>query len=210
MSRPLPSADDHRRLDAYLARVRALSPAEWGRLDAIGARLTDNTPWARVRRARLDAHRAWPLEQVLPRSVVVGGATVVRAANDAGRWLGAQPTPDPLAPPRRVVRSPGDRAVAERSEATRAWEAWYERFVAGIAEIRQTVREAPAMVRAPDGGAAAAYVLELGFEALSHGAAAAGIAAAREAAERIYAIVEPVIPRASLDGTQLRLPAATP
>lgn len=204
-----PTPDDHRRLDAYLARVRALSAAEWGRLDAIGTRLTDNTPWARLRRARLDADRVWPIEQLVPRPVVVGGAAVVRAAKDAGRWLALEPVPDPLAPPRRIVRSRGDRDPAERSESTRAWQAWFERFVAGVAEIRHAVRASPAMAGAADGGAAAAYVLELGFEALVHGVAVPE-GAARTASERVYAVVEPVIPRASLDGTQPRLPAATP
>ena len=66
------------------------------------------------------------------------------------------------------------------------------------------------MARAADGGAAAAFVLELGFEALLHGADGVGMPVARAAAGRVYAVVEPVIPRASLDGKQARLPAATP
>ena len=201
----MPRSPDHeRRLDAYVARVGALSAAEWGRLDAIGTRLMDNTPWARVRRARLDADAYIAFTRLVPREVAVGGATVARAVADVGRWLGTRPPHDPLAPPRRPVQFPTDPRWPEPTPELRAAMASSERWYARVAEVRRRVREAPAAARSASGGGAAIRVLEYGLTAITC------LEVDRAAALRLYAPVEPVIPLASLDGTQPRLPAATP
>ena len=198
------TAEDERRIDAYLARVRALSAAEWGRLDATGVRLADATPWARLRRARLDADAFAVFTRLVPRELAVGGATVIRAATDAGRWLAARPGPDPLAPPRRPVRLPTDPRWPEPTPELRAALAEGERWLATVAELRRLVREAPAAGRSASRGAAALRVLEYGLTGLTYHRIDAAVS------RRLYAPVEPVIPLASLDGTQPRLPAATP
>jgi hypothetical protein len=201
----MPRSPEHeRRLDAYVARVRALSAAEWGRLDATGTRLMDNTPWARVRRARLDADSYIAFTRLVPREVAVGGATVARAVADVGRWLGTRPSRDPLAPPRRPIQLPTDPRWPEPTPELRAAMARSERWYGRVAEIRRLVREAPATARSESGGAAAIRVLEYGLTGLTC------LEVDRDAALRLYAPVEPVIPFASLDGTQPRLPGGSP
>ena len=204
MSMAPSNPDDDRRLDAYLARVRALSPAEWGRLDAIGVRLADNTPWARVRRARLDADAFAALTRLVPREVAVGGAAFIRAATDAGRWLAVRAAPDPLAPPRRPVRQPTDATRPDPTPGLREAYARQERWLTLVGELRRVTRDAPAARRSASGGAAAIRVLEYGLMGIAYRALDAAVA------DRLYAPVEPVIPFASLDGTQPRLPAASP
>lgn len=209
MPSPTPPAAEHRhRLDAFVARVRALPPAGWGRLDAIGERFADNTPWARLRRARLDADRfALFGANIIARPVVVGGAVILGAAKDAGRWLRADPPPDPFRPPRRRIHAADEPLPDGRSAFQRGWDAYWEHHLTGLAELRRLARESPARGPAPDGGAAAIRVLELGFQSLWM----RGVPGADPAVlDRLYAPVEPVIPLASLDGTQPRLPAATP
>lgn len=197
------SAEYERRIDVYLARVRTLSATEWGRLDAIGTRLADNTPWVRVRRARLDADAYFMFTRLVPREVAVGGATVARAVSDLGRWLAAQPPGDPLAPPRRPIQLHTDPRLPDPTPEQRAALASMERWRMVVAELRRAVREAPAAARSAS-GAAAIRVLEYGLSAI------ATHEMDREVARRLYAPVEPVIPFASLDGAQPRLPAAGP
>ena len=199
---PLAHAD--RRREAYLARVRALRAADWGRLDAIGARLADNTPWARWRRAAIDADRVPPVSRLVGREVAGASALVARAARDAGRWLAVAPAPDPLAPPRRPVHAPTDPRRPAPSPEWREALARHERWLAAVAEVRHAAREAPAAARSASRGAAAALVLEHGLHALLVHPWDA------EAAARLYAPVEPVVPFAALDGAQPRLPPGSP
>jgi len=49
----LVNVSDARRADAFVARVAALTPAEWGRLDACGDRLSGSSVFARWERARV-------------------------------------------------------------------------------------------------------------------------------------------------------------
>lgn len=76
---PTATPEDRALIDAFLARVGALTPAEWGRLDAIGSRISGVTPLALLDRARLDG-AAFGLWRLMPRQVATGTALAGRAA----------------------------------------------------------------------------------------------------------------------------------
>ncbi len=103
--------EDSTRLDAFLARVAGLSPDDWGRLDALGARRKGGDPLARVERAR---HEAWVMGKT-PRELAVPARFLLDLVGDAvaiadGRY--DEPTKRPRELPPNVVGEP--RLLHER------------------------------------------------------------------------------------------------
>jgi hypothetical protein len=70
--------EDRALVEAYLARAATLTPADWGRLDAIGARLANDSPFGLLARAQIDGavNGLW---NYVPRTVATGSALAVRA-----------------------------------------------------------------------------------------------------------------------------------
>lgn len=73
------SPADQALVDAFLARVEALTPAEWGRLEARGARLASITPLDLLKRAKIDG-AAFGLWHQFSEDVATGVALAGRAA----------------------------------------------------------------------------------------------------------------------------------
>jgi hypothetical protein len=166
------AAERFERVDRYLDRVAALTPADWGRLDAIGARQQGNDPLTRWRRARrfatedsVFAWMEWPATFTHLGLEVVGNIVHALDGDEAFARLLRR-----LFPPDGQPRSP---------EA--------ERMGAQMLRLREIAGAQPG------GAGTATSVLMTGLLALHRGAhqAPANIA-------RMYSLVEPVIPFASL------------
>jgi hypothetical protein len=166
------AAERFERVDRYLDRVAALTPAEWGRLDAVGARLRGNDPLTRWRRARrfaaegsVFAWMEWPATFAHLGFEVVGNVVHALDGDEAAARLLRR-----LFPPDNLPRSP---------EA--------ERMCAQMLRLRE-------ITDAQLGGRGAAMsVLMMGLLALHR-----GHFRSPDALARIYSLVEPVIPLASL------------
>ncbi len=104
--------------DRFLARVSALSPRQWGELDAIGQRFTASDPisvWQRARRLAAFAGRLPALEDVMTvfGFVGLGVADLATAAGLRGRTSYVHlPTPATSTPPE-------SRALTDRIETLR-------------------------------------------------------------------------------------------
>jgi hypothetical protein len=106
--------------DRFLARVAALTPEQWGRLDAIGQRDAAGDPVARWRRARRVA--AVAVETPWLESVVTAVALTGEVAMDVAGALRDAWRPPAPAPSRVALRrqpTPESRALGERLETLR-------------------------------------------------------------------------------------------
>jgi hypothetical protein len=196
--RPIVTPEDPALVDAYLARVATLTPAEWGRLDAIGARLDGGTPFALLDRAYVDgaAHGLW---NFLPRGVATGAALGVRTAfwTALGGMMAYYAITDPSG--ERLARlEANQRRHAEELEARHP--DTYGRTV--------SIRQLAAICAGARGGrsvlvSGAGKVLFFGLLALQGRSSLSA-----PAFETAYALVEPVIPLRTLIAQRLLAPPA--
>lgn len=159
--------------DRYLARVAALGPRQWGELDAIGQRFAASDPVSVWHRARTLAAFAGQFPVLEDAMTVVGFVGM-----GIGDLLGA------------VRRGLGDRsrtAMVQTRTPMPSASSEARQLGARIATLRD------AALLQPGGPGAAMDVLTLGLVALwiRHLLPA-------PAFERVYALVDPVIPLASL------------
>jgi hypothetical protein len=178
-------------VDRFLARVAALTPAEWGTLDAIGQRAGAGDPISRWRRARryLGAIESPAARDAL---AVVGaaggwildlGATVEQTIEQAFVGRRAQ---------RERWRQLSDRTRAEQARVQRAARA-REGSPTASRIAWETARLVEIATAQPRGPGEATSVLAVGLLALR----LRPRLTARAFAE-MYELVEPVIPAASL------------
>ena len=157
-------------VDRFLARVARLTPAEWGRLDAIGERFLSGDPIARWRRAERLTTVAARVPQLARTLAVLGfGSELVRDAIGGGARADARGAHRPADAP------PHAHALTRRtiSDAQALWDA----------------------AEAQAGGRRTAYpCLVLALVALQ-----LRDRMPAEAFTAWYELVEPVIPAASVD-----------
>jgi hypothetical protein len=157
------------RVDRYLERVAALSPADWGRLDAAGQQLAASDPMAIWRRAR----RMSSMELMPP--AAEGLMTVFIAVSDL---VG------------RLVHALGGSDPARRTFAAHAGKPPNAEVDRMFAQIQRLYDIADAQ---PGGRRDAVHALAEGMLALH-----TRQARTPKSFRRAYAPVEPVIPAASL------------
>lgn len=164
-----PTSARDARVDRYLARVAALTPRQWGELDAIGQRVEASDPiawWQRSRRMAALAGRFPGLEDAVSvfGFVAIGVEDVVRLVRgrSARGWAIRRPLP------------------ASASPETR-------RFAARFETLADTAGAQPG------GPGAAMHCLTLGLLAVWM-----RDALTPDGFARLYELVEPVIPSSSL------------
>lgn len=163
-------------LDRFLARVAALTPAQWGELDAIGQRMQGGGPAARWRRARRES--AVAASMPLARDIF----TVVQLAVDAALDL-----EDVIfGPPRRRARVAPTRRPTPRPASPSTPPA-LQRFLRASSELAELA------LAQPGGPGAAMECLSIALRAVWMRPTLPAAAFAE-----MYAPVEPVIPAASL------------
>ena len=157
-------------VDRFLARVGRLTPAEWGRLDAIGERLLSGDPIARWRRAERLTTVAARVPQLARTLAVLGfGSELVGDLIGSGGRARRRGTRRPADPP------PHANALVRRS----------------IADVQALWDAAEAQ---PGGGRSARACLTLALLALQ-----LRDRLPAEAFTAWYELVEPVIPAATVD-----------
>lgn len=196
---PKATPEDRALVDAYLARAATLTPADWGRLEALGSRLADGTPFGWLDRARLDG-AVYGLWNVVPRSVATGAALAVRAAfrGTVGILTALNELTDPTGERMR-------RRVAALSEQAKQREAGHPE----AAQSREDYSRLAAIAREPGRlgpawlGTNAGRALRFGLIALRNRPRLSA-----SAFETAYAPVEPVIPFRTLAAIPSLAPAA--
>jgi hypothetical protein len=195
------TAEDQVLVEAFLARVGVLTPADWGKLDALGARLTDGTPFAFLDRAHADgaAFGSW---RMMRPGVATGTALAVRAAfwTAVGAIGVTMKVSDPTGEKMRArfaARQPTmEEHFARHPEAAQS-HGYFKKLMA-------ICRAQPGNVRTPGERTGTERALHYALIALSHRQDLP-----RDAFEAAYAFVEPVIPFLTLTGDQKLLPAST-
>jgi hypothetical protein len=187
---PPPSPEAEALIESYLTRAASLTPAEWGRLDAIGSHLAGVSPFALLDRARADG-ASWGLRHLLPKPLATGAALAGRAAF----WVAVAAM---LA--RWALSDPGSARAWPSAEESRRkierWEAEHPELAPMnkyIARLREISKAQPGRTAIRGWWSNAERVLSYGLLALfARGRSPAPVF------EEAYALVEPVIPFRSL------------
>lgn len=183
---------DEALVEKFLARVEALTPAQWGQLEARGERVSGVSPFAMLDHAKLDA-ATWGLRSLFDPPVATGIALSSRMALwgtvgliGATGILGSRRPSADSAARREEHRRKRDEMFSRSPYAVRL-HAWSQRLI-------QSVLAHPggpkSMLGVPCASAALRYGL---FAIIGRPRLTDEIFAAA------YSIVEPVIPFASLD-----------
>jgi hypothetical protein len=189
----IPSPDPDARADRFLARVAALTPAEWGRLDAIGAEHVAQDAWGAVSRVRQTAALLDGLPAGPVLGAVFGGMTALFLAVDLARVgvAGLLGVPRPAG----WMRRPADRPEAPAGAPLSPEAAASRRVTARLQRLHDLAGAQP--------GGVGPSVAVLGMALVAAGAPdEAGLRAPdgrpKAVLAALYAPVEPVIPFASL------------